>query len=60
MPGPILSAVKNVVRYVLIAVAVVIAYALISPDSVLGWVLYIVIGAAAVVAVEAIYRRIVA
>lgn len=53
------SPMKDIFRYLLIAAAVVIAYALISPDSVLSWVLYIVIGAAAVVAVEAIYRRIV-
>lgn len=59
MPGPIFSAVKDIFRYLLIAAAVVIAYALISPDSVLGWVLFIVIGGVAAAAVEAVYRRIV-
>ena len=54
-----LSVVNDIFRYLLIAAAVVIAYALISPSSVLGWVLFIVIGAVAVGAVEAIYRRIV-
>lgn len=51
------SAVSALVKYVVIALAIVGLYALISPSSIGGWVLYLVIGALAAGAIEAAFRR---
>lgn len=51
------GAMSALVKYVLIAIAIVVAYTVISPSSIGGWVLYLVIGAVAAGAIEAAFRR---
>lgn len=46
------------IRYVAIALAVVVTYLVISPSSPGGWVLYLVVGAIAAGAIEAAFRRV--
>lgn len=45
------------VKYVAIALAIMALYAIISPSSLGGWALYIVLGALAAGAIEAAFRR---
>lgn len=51
------GAMSALIKYVLIAIVIVAAYAIISPSSLGGWVLYFVIGALAAGAIEAAFRR---
>ena len=51
------GAVSALVKYVVIALAIVGLYALISPSSLVGWVLYVVVGAVVAGAIEAAFRR---
>ena len=52
--------VKSLLRYLLIAVAIMVVYAIITPSSFGSWVLYFVIAAVAAGVIEAAYRRFVA
>lgn len=54
---PYCGAMSALVKYVLMAIAIVAAYTIISPSSLGGWVLYVVIGAIAAGAIEAAFRR---
>lgn len=56
----IFLAVKSLAKYVLIAVAIVVLYAIIAPSSLGGWVLYVVVAALVAGALEVAFRRFVA
>ena len=48
---------ENVIRYVLLALAAVVPYWIISPDSVGGWVLWVVVALIAAGIVQGAYTR---